>query len=111
MSKQPRDDANQPIPVLSFRPGGAQTMTLSDSSTRSSSSAFAPSVRVISLFSDADCRFELGDDSVSASATSHFLPAGLYIDVSLGSDNVPSANARYLAVIGTSGTLYISERE
>jgi hypothetical protein len=109
MSKQPRDDANQPIPVLSFRPGGAQTLTLSDSSTRSA--AFAPSVRVISLFSDADCRFELGDGSVSASATSHFLPAGLYIDVSLGSDNVPSANARYLAVIGTSGTLHISERE
>jgi hypothetical protein len=109
MSKQPRDDANQPIPVLSFRPGGAQRITLSATSTRSV--AFAPSVRVISLFSDTDCFFELGDSTVLSTNNSHFLPAGLYMDVSLGSDNVPSANARYLAVTGTSGTLYISERE
>lgn len=111
MSKQPRDDANQPIPVLSFRPGGAQTLFIDVTATRST--AFAPSVRVISLYTDRDCRFELGGSSVEANETqSHFLPAGVYIDVSLGSDNVPSANARYLSVIGSSGgTLYISERE
>lgn len=110
MSKQPRDDANQPIPVLSFRPGGAQTLFIDVTATRST--AFASSVRVISLYADKDCRFELGNAAVQANTNSHFLPAGVYIDVSLGSDNVSSANARYLSVIGSGGgTLYISERE
>lgn len=113
MSKQPRDTANAPIPVLSYRPRSGQALAVGASATRSD--PFAISTRVISVFTTADCKFELGDETVSAnSANSHFLPAGVYADISLGSDNQPERNARYISVIGASaedGILHISERE
>lgn len=111
MSKQPRDDGNDPIPVLGFRRNGGQELEISSSSTRSS--AFAPSVRVVSLYSTADCKFEVGDSTVEANlTTSHFLPNGVYIDVSLGFETVASDNYKYIAVIGSAGgALHISERE
>jgi hypothetical protein len=113
MSKQPRDSANAPIPVLSYRPRSGQTLSVSSSATRSS--AFALSTRVISVFSTADCKFELGDETVTANVSnSHFLPAGAYADISLGSDNEAARNARHISVIqasATTGVLHISERE
>jgi hypothetical protein len=109
MSKQPRDDGNAAIQVLSFKPNSAQHIEIQASSTLSS--AFAPSVRVVSLYSTNDCYFEVGDASIVAdSANSHFLPSGIYIDVSLGSSYVTTDNAKRIAVIGTAGTLHISER-
>jgi hypothetical protein len=109
MSKQPRDDGNAAIPVLSFKPAGGQRIELSDVSTLSS--AFANNVRVVSLYSTDDCYFEVGDSSVQANeTTSHFLPAGIYIDVSLGSSLVSSENAKHIAAVGATGTLHISER-
>lgn len=109
MSKQPRDDGNAAIPVLGFRPQGAQHISITSTSTLST--AFAAHVRVISVYADMDCYFEVGDMSIVASAsTSHFLPAGLYVDISLGSSLISSDNAKHLAVIGTEGTLHISER-
>jgi hypothetical protein len=111
MSKQPRDDGNDPIPVLSFRRNGGQTLDITGSSSRSS--AFAPSTRVVSLYSTADCKFEVGDENTEANLiSSHFLPSGVYIDVSLGFENNAADNYKYVSVIGTSGgALYISERE
>lgn len=109
MSKQPRDDGNAAIPVLGFRPQGSQHIAIGVTSTLST--AFAAHVRVISIYADTDCYFEVGDALIVANAsTSHFLPAGLYLDISLGSSLVSSDNAKHLAVIGTSGTLHISER-
>lgn len=109
MSKQPRDDGNAAIPVLGFRYQGAQRIAISATSTLST--AFAANVRVISIYADADCYFEIGDHTISADVlTSHFLPAGTYLDVSLGSSLVSSDNAKHIAVIGTSGMLHVSER-
>lgn len=111
MSKQPRDDGNDPIPVLGFRANGAQELEILASSVRST--AFSDSTRVISLYSTSDCKFEIGDSDVTANlASSHFLPSGVYIDVSLGFENIASQNYKYVSVIGSAGgTLYISERE
>ena len=113
MSKQPRDAANAPIPVLSYRPRTGQSLSVGVAAQRSS--AFALSTRVISVFSTADCKFELGDDTVVANTSnSHFLPAGAYADISLGSDNQLERNARYISVLragSDSGILHISERE
>lgn len=109
MSKQPRDDANYPIPVLSYRFNGGQRLELGVDtiSTRISSS-----IRVVSLYATADCFFEVCDEDGSANTTSsHFLPAGIYLDVSLGSDNNAALMHKYIAVASSnSGTLYISER-
>lgn len=112
MSKQPRDDANAPIPVLALRPNGGQSISITSASARSA--AVAPSVRVVTLYSTVDTFIEVGDDSVVANAsTSHFLPAGLPYDISLGAETRPSDNPRYIAGIQVSdpGTLYISERD
>lgn len=113
MSKQPRDDGNDPIPVLSFRPHTGQKIYYNYlGSTRSA--AFAPSVRVISVYSTSDAFFEVGNaDVIANSDNSHFLPGGLYIDISLGPNVVPSENYKYLAVtsLDNEGTIFISERE
>jgi len=110
MSKQPKDDGNEPIPVLSYRPNGAQKLAVGATSVRSASIDI--NTRVVSLYSDVNCYFEVGDDSAVANITnSHYLPAGLYIDVSLGSDIIARLNFKYIAVISEdTGTLYLSDR-
>jgi len=113
MSKQPRDDGNDPIPVLSYRVGAGQQLYF-DFNDSYRSTAFSPSVRVISVYSTGAGFFEIGDETVTAnSTTSHYLPAGIYIDISLGSDIVARDNYKYIAItsLDNEGTLYISERE
>jgi len=112
MSKQPRDDGNDPIPVLGLRPNGGYQVPFTASSN--TSPAIAGSVRVVTLYSTQDCFIETGDASVVANiSTSHFLPASIPYDISLGAETVASENDRYVAVIAASdsGTLYLSERE
>lgn len=109
MSKQPRDDGNVAIPVLGLRPNTGQRLTISSSATRSA--AFSAPTRVISVFSTDDCYIEIGSQNVEANiSNSHFIPAGIYLDFSLGDSFVPADNQKYLSVIGVSGILYISER-
>lgn len=110
MSKQPRDDSNYPIPVLNYKRNGGQQVSISD--TSAISSAFGASTRVISAYATVDSFFEIGDITTTANTvTSHFLPAGIYIDISLGSDGNSALNAKHIAIIsGGEGTLYISER-
>lgn len=111
MSKQPRDDSNYPIPVLSYLYNGGQQIILSGGS--SISTEFAKHTRVISLYATTDCFFEIGNVLTIANiSNSHFLPAGVYIDLSLGADTNAALNAKYLAAItaGGEGLLYISER-
>ena len=112
MSKQPRDDANEPIPVLGLRPAGGSKITF-NASTASLSNRFADSIRVITLYATADCYIEVGNDTVAANTTnSHFVPQGFIYDVALGSQLISSETSKFISAIGatTSGTLYISER-
>ena len=112
MSKQPRDDGNDPIPVLGLRPnGGYQVPFTSESNT---SPAISGSVRVVTLYSTADCFIETGNASVEANtANSHFLPSSLPYDISLGAETDATQNDKYVAVVQSAGggTLYISERD
>jgi hypothetical protein len=112
MSKQPRDDGNATIPVLGLRPGGGQAIATSTAAARSA--AIAGSVRVITLYSTVDCFIETGDSSVEANtSTSHFLPAQIPYDISLGSETIASDNDRFISAIlaAGSGILYVSERD
>lgn len=112
MSKQPRDDGNAAIPVLSYKHNGGQI--LSFSGTSALSAPFGASTRVVSLYTNEGCFFEVGGNTAIANiSNSHILPAGIYIDVSLGSEIVSSQNQKYIAAIGIDGAdgiLYISER-
>lgn len=113
MSKQPRDDANAPIPVLGLRP--ERGLQLAVSSTANRSVQISNSVRVVTLYSTIHAFIEIGDETVEANTSnSHLLPATLPYDVSLGAErNINSP--KYISIISynssETGTLYISERE
>lgn len=109
MSKQPRDDANYPIPVLGYAYNRAQQIALGASTL---SSRISASVRVVSLYATADCFFEVcGEFGAANTSTSNFLPSGMYLDVALGSDTNASLINKYIAVTSANtGTLYLSER-
>lgn len=112
MSKQPRDDGNDPIPVLGLRPNGGHQVPYTASSNVSP--AISGSIRVVTLYATQDCFIETGASGVEANTSnSHFLPASLPYDVSLGAETDASQNDKYVAVIqaSTAGTLYISERD
>ena len=112
MSKQPRDDANEPIPVLGLRPAGGSKINFNTSSA-SLSTRFANSIRVITLYATADCYVEIGDaTTVANTSNSHFVPNGFLYDVALGSQLIASETSKYISVLGTtaSGIIYISER-
>ena len=113
MSKQPRDDANDPIPVLGLRPNGGHPVPFTTGSSNTSPQISA-SVRVVTLYADQDAFIETGSSSVSANqTTSHFLPSSVPYDISLGAETDPLDNDRFVAIIGSTaaGKLYISERE
>ena len=110
MSKQPKDDANVAIPVLSLKFNGGQQITSGADSQRST--AFEPTTKVITVYATEDIFVEIGDDSVEANqSTSHYIPSGIPYDLALGTD-LNERQERFLAVIqvSTSGTVYVSER-
>lgn len=112
MSKQPRDDGNAAIPVLSYRPNRGQRIAYTTAPARSA--RLSDSVRVVSIYATDSCFIEIGDSSVEAnSSNSHFIPGGFYMDISLGAETDPRNNAKYISVVSESneGTLYLSERE
>ena len=106
----PRDDDNTPIPAMTLRPDGAHSLAAGASSVRNAQ-AFAAGTRVVSLYATEPVFLRLGDATVTASATDHFFPAGIYYDVSLG--HAKGATATHIAAIRAGdedATLYISEK-
>jgi hypothetical protein len=111
-TRMPRDDNSQSIPVLRFRTGGAQQLSTSAVATRSS--AFSGGTRVITLVCTVASFFESGGSSVTATTSSHYIPAGVPFDMALGSDMSDTDGYHtHISVILASGTgtAYISERE
>ena len=111
-TRMPRDDNSQSIPVLRFRTGGAQVISLSDTAARSS--AFSGGTRVITLTTTVAAFFESGDSSVTATTSSNYIPAGIPFDMALGADlSDTDGYHTHISIILSSGTgtAYISERE
>lgn len=107
MSKQPRDDAGQSIPILGYKPQKGMIIPFTDSAN--TSPKISSDVLVLSLYSTTDCFVEFGDANVIANTSnSHFIPASMPQDVSL---LVYDTHMEYVSVIGSeAGVLYISER-
>ncbi len=106
----PQDLNDNPIPALRMKSGGAHSIAAGASSTRNST-AFDADTQIVSLYADVPVYIAFGDNTVTASSSDHYLPAGLYYDVSIGGDH--SAHYTHVAVLQASsaGTLYISEKE
>ena len=107
----PQDLDNNPIPALRLKDNGAQSVAVS-AVTAKNATAFDAETRVISLYADVAVFVAFGDASVSASASDHYIPSGLYYDVAIGSSRVGhNPYIAALSVDGSAGTLYISEKE
>ena len=109
-TKLPLDINDNPIPALRLKQSGAHQISSGASSARNAT-PFAEGTRVVGLYADQDVYIAFGDSTVTASATDHFFPAGVYYDIALGGDG--AAHHDHIAVLQVSaaGTVYISEKE
>lgn len=108
MSKQPKDDGGNVIPVLGLRKAGGMIVPFTTSAN--TSPALSGHTSVVSVHSTVACFIETGDANVVANVSnSHFVPANASMDLSVDTD---SSVKTHFSVIGTeAGILYLSERE
>jgi len=106
----PQDSNDNPIPALRLKSSGAHSVSATATSARNST-AFDSKTRVISLYADVPIYVNFGDSSVTASASHHYFPAGVYYDFAVGGDD--TAHYTHVAVLraDTDGTVYVSEKE
>ena len=79
----PLDDDGHPIPVLGFDYRGTQKLAVGATSVRNAT-PIPGDVQIISLIATGQCRFEIGDQAVTAdSVLSPVLFPGQYLDVPL----------------------------
>ena len=109
MTLLPTDTNNNPIPVLRMRPGLAQTIAVTSTSARNAT-ALDAATRVIGLYATVPMFVRLGNSSVTATTSDHYLPADTYMDISVAGSNTQSYT--HIAAIRASsdGTLYVSEK-
>lgn len=110
MTTLPRDSDNTPIPALRLNPTGAHQINATNVSARNTT-AFDSDTRVISVFATVPVRIQCGDNTVVATATSHFFPANIYYDFAIGGGK--TLHSRHIAVLAhsTNGVVYISEKQ
>ena len=109
----PRDDNNDPIPALRLKDDGAHTIAVTASSARNST-AFDADTKIISLYATGPVYIRLGDSSVTASATDHYFPAGIYYDIAVNGGRAgQSARDTHIAVLraDTDCQLFVSEKQ
>jgi hypothetical protein len=109
-TKLPTDSNNNPIPALRLKSGGAHRITTSGTSARNST-AFSSDTKIVSLYATQDVYLRFGGPSVTAAATDHFFPAGLYYDVALGGDGAGHNTHVAALQVSAAGSVYISEKE
>ena len=106
----PVDSNGHPIPALRLKSGGAHSISTSATSARNTT-AFAATTRILSLYATQDVYVNFGDSSVTASSSSHFFPAGVYYDFSLGGEGAGRFTHVAALRVSADGVLRISEKE
>lgn len=106
----PRDQNNFPIPALRLKSDGAHNIIASGTSARNSA-AFDADTRVVSLYAEVPVYVAFGDSSVTASASDHYYPDGIYYDFAIGGDQTGQATHIAVLAASASGAVYISEKE
>lgn len=106
----PLDANDTPIPALRLKDGGAHHISASATAARNST-AFDAGTRIVSLFSTVPVYVKFGDSSVTATASDHYFPEGLYYDLAIGGER--AAHYTHVSVLRaeTDGDVYISEKE
>ena len=109
----PVDADSNPIPALRLKSGGAHSISATASSARNAT-AFNAATKVVSLYATGAVYVRFGNSSVTAAATDHYYPAGVYYDFAIaGGENNKALQNTHIAVLAASGncTVYISEKE
>ena len=106
----PRDAHGHPIPAVRLKPAGAHMISAGDTSARNAT-AFAADTQVVSLYASGPVFLKFGDETVTAAATDHYYPTGVYYDFALGGDG--TNHYTHLAVIRADENcvVYVSEKE
>lgn len=106
----PTDINDNAIPALRLRASGAHAIAAGAASARNTA-AFNAETRVVSLYATVPVYVKFGNSAVTATASDHYYPAGLYYDFALGGDQ--SGHYTHVAVLRASsdGTVYVSEKE
>lgn len=111
MTLQPLDLNNNPIPALRLKNGGAHSIAATATSARNTT-AFPSSTKVVGFYATVPVYIKMGGAAVTASTSDHYFPEGIYYDFAIVGDG--AAHYTHIAVLradGTSGTVYISEKE
>lgn len=108
----PKDADNNAIPALRLRDNGAHQLTVTSAAVRNSA-AFDDDTKIISLYATGPVYITLGDDTVTATASDHYFPAGVYYDIAISGGSGKGAQNLYLSALSAESdcTLYISEKE
>jgi hypothetical protein len=80
----PLDDNGHPIHVLGFDYRGTQKLAVTAAASVRNAAPIASDIQLVTLIATGPCRFEVGDQTVTADAgASAFLFPGQYVDVPL----------------------------
>ena len=109
MTLLPTDTNNNPIPVMRPRPGFSQSVAVTATSARNAT-AFDPATRVVGLYATVPMFVRLGNSSVVATTTDHYLPADTYMDISVAGATAQSYSHIAAVRASSDGTLYLSEK-
>lgn len=91
---------------------GSHELTIGATSARNTT-AFDANTRVIEVYAAVACHYRQGDDTVTATATDHYLPATTGRLYALGGDQLAQAThfAVIEAAVGVGGKIFITEME
>ena len=108
----PKDADNNPIPALRLRDGGAHSLS-AGVTPNSNTTAFNTDTKVIGLYATVPVFIKFGDAGVTATASDHYFPAGVYYDIALGGGGTKGSHQAYISVLRAEedGNIYISEKE
>ena len=110
MTSLPTDTDDNIIPALRFKSGGAHKITVNSSAARNST-PFSETTRIIGLYSTVPVYLAVGDNTVTATVSDHYFPAGVYYDIAIGGGK--TAHHTHVSVLreADDGMLHISEKE
>lgn len=108
----PKDADNNTIPALRLKSGGAHTIAATNTSVRNSV-AFNAETRVISVYATGPVYLKFGGNTVEATSSDHYFPAGIYYDIAVGGGGAKGPQHTHVAVLRADSncTVYISEKE
>lgn len=108
----PKDADNNIIPALRLRDNGAHVINTSMTTARNNM-AFDKETKVIGIFATEPVFINFGDNTVMATTSDHYFPAGVYYDIAISGGSGKGAQDVYIAALAveSDGLLYVSEKE